>query len=113
MASASVMKLARMAESGRRALSNIRARAKAKETQAISMGEVVLGGVAAGAIDATMGEGGAPAELFGLPLNAALGGAGVLAAFSGVPGAIHAGYIGAGMAAYTLGNVVRDQMSEG
>lgn len=110
MASPSVMKLARMAESGKRAMQNIRARAKARERYALANGEVIVGGVAGGILDGAMGEGGEDAEVFGLPLVVSLGGAMVVAGFTDMPGAEHAGYIGAGLLAYSLGNMARDQV---
>jgi len=111
MASQSVTKLARAAESSRRALSNMRAKTRAKQAYALSQGEVVLGGVAGGLIDGVMGEGGEPAEVFGLPTVAVLGGVMTVAGFSDMPGAEHAGFTGVGLLAFSLGKVTEDAVA--
>jgi hypothetical protein len=91
----------------------MRSRARAKQKYALSQGEVVLGGVAGGLIDGTMGEGGAPAEIFGLPVAVGLGGLLTLAGFTDMAGAEHAGYSGVGLLSYGLGNMVREQLETG
>lgn len=112
MASASVMKLAKMAESGKRAVATIRRKAKERERYALSQGEIVIGGALGGVIDGTMGEGGADAELFGLPLVASVGALGVVVGFSSIPGAEHVGFTGAGLLSYAAGNMARAAVSE-
>lgn len=77
----------------------------------MSQGEVVLGGVAGGLIDGVMGEGGETAEAFGLPIAAGLGGLGVVAGFSDIPGAEHVGFTGAGLLAYSLGNLTKENVA--
>lgn len=111
MASASITKLARTAESSRRALANIRNKAKARANYAVSNGEVILGGCLGGVVDGALGEGGADAELFGMPANAIIGAALLAAGMSDFKGAEHAGYTGAGVLAYMGGNYTREQFA--
>lgn len=81
----------------------------------IAKGEAVMGGAAAGALDALMSDGGEAAEVMGVPVAPVVGGLCLLAGFAGnrvVPGADHIGNFGVGVLAYWTGNVVRDQVEE-
>lgn len=111
MASTSITKLARAAESGRRAVARVRERAKAQQTKLISQGEVVGGGALGGIIDATFGEGGADAEIMGLPMVVTAGALLTLAGMSEFKGSEHFGFAGVGLLAYGLGNFTREQFS--
>lgn len=110
MASKSITKLARAAESGRRAAIRVREKAKAQQAHLVTQGEVLGGGAAGGLIDASFGDG-AEAEVMGLPLVMTAGALLTLAGFADFKGSEHFGSTGAGMLAYALGNFTRDQFS--
>jgi len=113
MASAAISKLAERASRAKTRLSNYKVKAKLNERRMLSKGEVVIGGVLGGAIDAWQGEPGAPAELLGMPA-VALGGAilTVIGISDLVPGAEDIASLGAGALSYSLGTYAREKIEE-
>jgi hypothetical protein len=90
----------------------LRDRHKAETDAALSGASVLVGAAAAGLLDQKFGEGGAPAEVRGIPTSALVGGAAVGAAalVKGMPFRAPLAAVGLGMASTALYNLVRENV---
>lgn len=94
-------------------LKRIREERKSEEAAMMQGGAALLGAGAAALIDEKFGEGGAPAEKFGVPVNAGVAGAGLAAALLGgnsIPARREVAAFSLGMGCAALYQLVRDNV---